>query len=201
MPRAVEVIGQRARVRPSCRARVPRQELQLIRRPPFPSIGTKRRGRRGTDAHKSLISARLREFRCWFLISVKVGNESGAPARWPRTLHTPSIDPVAVVFSVKRENVVHTRPQRALDGAETSKHTVTIRDGGATGSLAASLLVGSSALCCLKAVVAGICSKSRVQASAGCWTWKCDRPHHRRMMSPNPSQHISCRNHQTLWHP
>ena len=131
MPWAVDVIGQRARVRPSCRAKGSTSGAAS-----YPSAAAsfdrnKAQGKNGVQMrHKSLMSARLREFVCWFLISVKVGNESGVPARWPRTLHTPSIDPVDVRLLSKRESVVHTKPQRALDGAETSKRTVTVRGLG-----------------------------------------------------------------------
>ena len=38
----------------------------------------------------------------------------------PGKLHTPSVDPVAVIFSVTREGVFHTKSQRAVDSAESS---------------------------------------------------------------------------------
>ena len=47
--------------------------------------------------------------------------------------------------------------------------------------------------------MAGRCSKPKVQAGGDCWTWKRDGRHHRWMMSPNPSQHIWCRNRKTPW--
>ena len=106
------------------------------------------------------------------------------PARRARELHTPNIHPVAVVFLVTRERVTHPKSQRAVDGAETSCRGRSRLDAWrqATFLVAGTLLSGGG------------------DGGVGGWTWKCDRPHHRQMMSPNPSQHSWCRNRKTPCH-
>ena len=61
MPRATEVRGQRARVRPSYRGRIPGEDLKLVCLTPIPLIPTGRRGpvdRRGDCTKNSGAASR-----------------------------------------------------------------------------------------------------------------------------------------------
>ena len=119
MPRAIKVRSQKARIRTSCRSRVPGEDLELVGLSPAALIRTKTRTRRKT--------IRLfQEFGSQFPISVKVRNESGMSACRTRQLGAPGVAPVTVIFSETRETVVNTKTQRAVDWVEASKRAVGI---------------------------------------------------------------------------
>ena len=68
MPRDIEVRSQHARVRPSCRARIPGEDLKLVCLTSIPLIWAEGGSNRSTRGL-------LQEFRCWLPISTKVRNE------------------------------------------------------------------------------------------------------------------------------
>ena len=106
MPRAIKVRSQHARVRSSCRARAPRQDLQLFSLASIALIPAESGTRRST---RGLIQ----EFRCWLPISVKVRKESGVPACRARLLDAPSIHPIPVVLAITSKSVIRRREAAA----------------------------------------------------------------------------------------
>ena len=70
MPRPIEVRGQQARIRTSCKSRVPGEDLELVSRTPAALIRTKSKTRRATGRLFQELGSRLP-------ICVKVRNESG----------------------------------------------------------------------------------------------------------------------------
>ena len=104
MPWTIEVRGQQARIRTSCRSRIPGKDLELVSLTPVALIGTKSRSRRTT---RRLVQ----EFGSRFPMFVKLRNESGVPACRAGLLGAPSIHPVPVVFALASKSVVNAEPQ------------------------------------------------------------------------------------------
>ena len=123
MPRAIEVRSQQARIRTSCKSRIPRDDRKLVSLTQVALIRTKSKP---TRTPKRLIQ----EIGSRFPICVKVRKESSVPACRERLLGAPSIHPVPVIFAIASKDVVNAEPQRAVDGAEATERTVSIRDWG-----------------------------------------------------------------------
>ena len=120
MPRDIEVRSQHARVRPSCRARIPGEDLELVCLAPIPLIRAEGGSSRSTRGL-------LQEFRCWLPISIKVRNEGVVRARRAGLLDAPSIHPITVVLAITSQGVVDTEPQRKVHCAKPSQTAICIR--------------------------------------------------------------------------
>ena len=149
----IEVRSQQARIRTSRRSRILIEDLELVILTPVALIRMKSRTRRTRERL-------IQEFGSRFTICVKVRNGSGVPACQAGLLDEPSIHPVPVVLAIAKKSVVDAKLQRAVDCAEASERTVSIRDWGVTESLVAGFLAGSSAPCHPVVAVAESCTKS-----------------------------------------
>ena len=123
MPRAIEVRGQQARIRTSCRFRVPREDLELVSLTPVALIRTKSRNRRTTGRL-------FQEFGSRFQICLKVRNESSVPACRSRAVGCAKHPPSPCHHPDSRQKRRQREPAWEVDWAEASERTVSIRDRG-----------------------------------------------------------------------
>ena len=116
MPWAVEVRCKQTPIRTTCWSCVPRQDLQLVNGSHVGLVGLQRQARETGGTNGPELGSGL-----------AVVEKGDAPARLAGLLDAPSIHPITVILAIRRERIVSTKSQGAVNLTEAEQRPINVR--------------------------------------------------------------------------